>query len=275
MSRQLVLLTLSMMMVIGLAALADDTPTPPPTAKVSVEEDFHGTILTDDYSWLEKADDPAVITWTEAQHAYSEAIIDVLPQKEWLASRFNALWRYDDESVPRKVLDGDRLFYYTKKKEDEKWVYVTRAKEGAEVKELLNPNTWPETETLAGISPSRDGKYIAYGKAHGGDENPVVEVMVVETGEILPDKLQGWKQGVNSWLPDGSGFYYTCKPLEGEVPEGEHEFWHSVWLHKLGDDPAKDVKVFWGDEVKEYWHGAGVTEDGQYTVYSRSLFNAN
>jgi len=110
MSRQLVLLTLSMMMVIGLAAQAGDATTPPPTAKVPVAEDFHGTVLTDDYSWLENADDPEVVTWTEAQHAYSEAIIDVLPQKEWLASRYNALWRYDDESVPRKVLDGDRLF---------------------------------------------------------------------------------------------------------------------------------------------------------------------
>ena len=275
MSRRLAILTIALLMISGPAALAGADTTPPPTAKIPVEENFHGTVLVDDYRWLEDATKKKVVTWTEAQHAYSASIIDVLPQKEWLASRFNALWRYDDESVPQRVLDGERLFYYTKKKEDEKWVYVTRAKEGAEVKELLNPNTWPETETLAGISPSRDGKYIAFGKAHGGDENPVIEVMVVETGEILPDKLRGWKQGVNSWLPDGSGFYYTCKPLEGEVPEGEHEFWHSVWLHKLGDDPAKDVKVFWDEEVKEYWHGASVTEDGKHTVYHRSLFNAN
>ncbi len=275
MSRRLAFLTIAMLMISGPAALAGTDTTSPATAKAPVEEDFHGTILVDDYRWLENADDPAVVAWTEAQHAYSASIIDNLPQKEWLTSRFNALWRYDDESIPQRVLQGERLFYHTKKKEDEKWVYVTRAREGAEVKELLNPNTWPETETLAGISPSRDGKYIAFGKAHGGDENPIIQVMVVETGEILPDKLRGWKQGVNSWLPDGSGFYYTCKPLEGEVSEGEHEFWHSVWLHKLGDDPAQDVKVFWDEEVKEYWHGAGVTEDGNYTVYYRSLFNAN
>ncbi|MEN8006036.1 MAG: prolyl oligopeptidase family serine peptidase [Candidatus Krumholzibacteriota bacterium] len=275
MSRRFIFLTVALLMISGSAILAEEKAAPPPTAKIPVEEDFHGTVLTDDYRWLETADDPEVVAWTEAQHAYSASIIDVLPQKEWLASRFNALWRYDDESVPTRVLDGERLFYYTKKKEDEKWVYVTREREGAEVKELLNPNTWPETETLAGISASRDGKYIAFGKAHGGDENPVVEVMVVETGEILPDKLRGWKQSVGSWLPDGSGFYYTCKPLEGEVPEGEHEYWHSAWMHKLGDDPADDVKVFWDDEVKEYWHSAYVTEDGEHTVYYRGLFNAN
>ena len=32
--------------------------------------------------------------------------IDDLPQKVWLAGRFNELWRYDDESVPRRVLEG-------------------------------------------------------------------------------------------------------------------------------------------------------------------------
>jgi prolyl oligopeptidase len=254
---------------------AAEIPPPPPTAKISVTEDFHGTTITDDYAWLEKAGDPEVVAWTKAQQEYTHSFIDGLPQKEWVAARFNALWRYDDESVPMRVLDGERLFYYTKKKEDEKWVYVTREREGAEPVELLNPNEWPETEQLAGVSPSRDGSHVAFGKAHGGDENPVVSVMVTATGEILPDKLRGWKQSVDSWLPDGSGFYYSCKPLEGEVPPGEHEYWHSVWLHKLGTDPAEDVQVFKDDKVKEYWHGVGVTEDGRYEVFYRGLFNVN
>jgi len=283
MTRRAILAGLVLLTALGLVACSQTESTyeiapvgpPPETNKVPVSEDFHGTTLTDDYAWLQDAEDPEVIAWTEAQTAYAASVIDDLPQKVWLAGRFNELWRYDDESVPRRVLEGDRLFYYTKKKEDEKWVYVTRANEGAEPVELLNPNEWPETETLAGISASRDGKFIAFGKAHGGDENPVVEVMNVETGEMLPDKLRGWKQSVGSWLPDGSGFYYTNKPLEGEVPEGEHEYWHTVWLHKLGTGPEEDVKIFSDDETKEYWHSVGLSEDGKYEVYYRSLFNVN
>ncbi|MFH2051583.1 MAG: prolyl oligopeptidase family serine peptidase [bacterium] len=259
------------------AAAAPKTAAPsyPPTPQRPVREDLHGTVLVDEYQWLENADDPEVQAWTEAQHAFTRSITADLPQKAWLAERFNALWRYDDESVPSRVLDGERLFYYTKKKDDEKWVFVTRAREGAPEQVVIDPNEWPPTDTLAGISPSRDGRYVAFGTAHGGDENPVVQVMVTETGEILPDRLRGWKQSVGSWLPDGSGFFYTCKPLEGEVPEGEHEYWHSAWMHKLGTDPSEDVKVFGDDTTKELWHNVGVTEDGKYTVFNRGLFNVN
>jgi prolyl oligopeptidase len=283
MIRRTALSILILMIPLGLAACGETESVyeiapvgpPPETKKVPVTEDFHGTMITDDYAWLHDADSEEVKAWTAAQTAYANAVIDALPQKAWLADRFNTLWRYDDESVPTRVLEGERLFYYTKKKEDEKWVYVTREKEGAEPVELLNPNEWPEHDTLAGISPSRDGRYIAFGKAHGGDENPVISVMNVETGEILPDELRGWKQSVGSWLPDGSGFYYSCKPLAGEVPEGEHEYWHQVWLHKLGTDKSEDVKVFWDETVKEYWHGVGLTEDGEYEIWYRGLFNVN
>ncbi len=246
----------------------------PPTKKVAVKDSYHGTEIVDDYRWLENAEDPEVIQWTEAQEKLTHSLIDNLPQRAFLVHRFDELWRYDDESVPRKVLEGDRIFYWAKKKEDEKWVYMTKAHEGAEPEILLNPNEWDPTEQLQGVSPSRDGTYVAFGKAQGGDENPVVRIMVVATGEILPDQLRGWKQYVSDWLPDNSGFYYTCKPLEGEVPKGEHEYWHATWFHKLGTPTEQDVKVFWHDEVKEYWHGVGVSEDGKYEIYYRSLFNA-
>ncbi len=173
------------------------------------------------------------------------------------------------------MLDGERLFYWTKKKEDEKWVYMTKVTEDAEGVVVLNPNEWDDTETLGGTNPSRDGQYVAYGVAHGGDENPVVQIMVTETGELLPDTLRGWKQSVGSWLSDNEGFYYTCKPVEGEVPEDEHEYWHSAWYHKLGTDASEDRKVFGDDEVKETWHGAWLSESTEYTVYYRGLFNAN
>jgi len=246
----------------------------PATQKIPVSDTYHGVVIVDDYRWLENAEDPEVIAWTEAQETVTHALIDDLPQKDFLIQRFNELWRYDDESVPRKVLDGDRIFYWAKKKEDEKWIYMTKAHEDAEPVVLLNPNEWDEAEQLQGTSPSRDGSLLAFGKAVGGDENPVVSIMVVETGEILPDKLRGWKQYVSDWLPDNSGLYYTCKPLEGEVPAGEHEYWHAAWFHKLGTTAEEDVKVFWDDEVKEHWHSVGLSEDGKYEIYYRSLFNA-
>jgi len=247
----------------------------PETVAVPVTDDYHGTPITDPYRWLEDASGAEVQSWTEAQEAVTHGFLDGLPQRSWLEARFGELWRYDDETVPRRVLDGERLFYATKKKEQEKWAVVTRAHEGAEPRVAIDPNTWPETDQLGGFWPSRDGELVAFGKAHGGDENPVVQVMVTATGEILPDRLRGWKQSVTSWLPDGSGFYYSCKPLEGTVPAGEHEYWHQTWLHRLGTDPEQDEKVFWDDDRKETWNVVYLSEDGRYTIYQRGLFNVN
>jgi len=269
---------LAVLAVFALAATAPVTAQAhdyPATEKHPVTTDYHGTAITDDYTWLETADDEAVIEWTEKQEAFTHSIIDQCPQKDFIVKRLNELWRYDDEGVPRKVLIGERMFVWTKKKDDEKWVYNTMAHEGAEKQVVLDPNQWDETETLAGVNASRDGKYLSFGTAHGGDENPIIQVMVTETGEILPDKLRGWKQSVSSWLPDNSGFYYSCKPVEGDVPEGEHEYWHSSWFHKLGTPASEDVKVFWDDETKEYWHNVWLSEDGKWTVFYRGLFNSN
>ncbi|TKJ38373.1 S9 family peptidase [candidate division LCP-89 bacterium B3_LCP] len=247
----------------------------PVTRQIPVTDNYHGTLITDNYRWLEDAEDPQVIAWTEAQELLTHSIIDPLPQREYLVERFNELWRYDDESVPRKVIDGERIFVWTKKKDDEKWVFNTKVNEAAEMQVLLDPNTWDPTETLGGTSPSRDGKLLAYGVAHGGDENPVYRIMNVETSDLLADTLLGWKQRVTSWLPDNSGFYYSAKPLKGEVPEGEEEYWPAAYLHILGTPADEDVKVFSHDEVKEYWHSVSISEDGKYEIYYRSLFNKN
>ena len=271
--RSFVLLLLSI--AAALAAVPAWSLDYPETPRHPVIDTYHGAAITDDYRWLENAEDPAVIAWTEQQEALTRSLIDPLPQREFLIKRFGELWRYDDEGVPTRVLDGERIFFWTKKKDDEKWVYNTRVREGAEPRVLLDPNQWDAATTLSGVTPSRDGVYVAYGQAHGGDENPVVRVMVVETGEILPDSLRGWRQNVTGWLPDDSGFFYSARPRQGEVPEGEHQYWHTAWFHRLGTPADQDLKVFSHDEVKEYYHTVSVSEDGTYLVFNRGLFNSN
>jgi prolyl oligopeptidase len=275
MSRIRISLALTLLLPAILLTLQAKEPkfTYPDTPKIAVSDTLHGTVIIDNYRWLEDAKDPRVTDWTQAQEGLTHSFLDSLPQRAWLMQRLEKLWRYDDESVPDKVLNGDRVFIHTKKKDDEKWVFSTMEKEGAPRVELLNPNKWAPEETLDGAVASRDGKYVAYGVAHGGDENGIYRVMVTATGEILPDTLQGWKQGVTSWMPDNSGFYYSAKPLKGEVPEGEENYWNTAWYHKLGTPASQDQKVFSHSGVKEYWHGVGISEDGNWTIYNRSLFN--
>lgn len=246
----------------------------PPGLKADVVDTIFGTPVPDPYRPLENYQDPAVQAWLAAEEKISRDILDRLPQRKGLTRRLTELRRYDDESTPNPVLYGDRLFYRAIKKDWERWAFYTKADDKAEAVLLLDPNQWGEN-TLDWTEPSRDGKYLAYGVSDAGKEDPRIKILEIATGKTLTDSLRGRRQGGVSWLPDNSGFYYTCNPFKGEVPEGEEEYWDAVYFHQLGAPAAEDKKVFYHDQVKEYYHYAYLSEDGQYVFFSRGVFYKN
>src|SRR4051812_15121112 len=55
------------------AAHAADA-TPPIAAKTAWQETRHGEVVTDDYRWLQKKEDPNVISYLNAENAYTAAV---------------------------------------------------------------------------------------------------------------------------------------------------------------------------------------------------------
>ncbi len=243
----------------------------PATEQIPVIDDLHGTLITDNYRWLEEQSDKTD-DWVNRQHAYTLSIIENLPHAAWLKRRFNELLRYDDSTVPSELIEGDRQFFWAKTKEQDKWVYFTKKNKDALPELLLDPNTWPEEKSLDITAHSRDGKYLAYGIAEKGNENPVVRIMDLNTGELLPDTLFGRKQRGISWQPHHVGFYYSAHPTEGSVPKGEEEYWNSVYYHKMGTSYTDDEKVFYSED-KNCYHAVRVTQDGLYEIFYRTKFS--
>ena len=239
--------------------------------------DQYGDVeVADPYRWLEPSDTDEVVSWTETRNAAFGEYTDALGQRTWLYDRFQKLWRYDDESTPSPCLLSDRIFYRTKEADQDKWVVHMRANaEDEKGQVVLDPNTWEATQTLAQFSPSPDCRYAVYGMADAGNEDPELFVLDLDTLEVMDDTVRGWKRGGISWKHDNSGFFYSGKPLEGEVPEGEHFYWHRGWFHALGTSADDDELVVFDDESKETWNGVGITEGGRWAVQYRSIFNKN
>jgi len=246
----------------------------PHTEKRPVIDTLHGVTLQDDYRWLEE-ETPEVIAWDAAQNALTHSHLDGLPQRQELLRLLQTYGKYPTKSSLIRLRKSPLIFQYQKKKDEEKQVLFIAENDQAPWQEFINPNAWAKDETLDGFTVTEDGTLCGYGVAKGGDESPVLHIMEVATKKLLPDTVKGWKQRLISWLPDNSGFYYTCKPLKGEVPDGEEFYWHATYLHILGTDASSDVKVWWDDAEKERWCYLFYTHDNAYLLYNKGVFYKN
>jgi prolyl oligopeptidase len=244
----------------------------PNTPKIRVVEQLHGVEIVDNYRWLEDNKDTNVWTWEDQQNKLTRKILDHLPKRQWLMDRFTYFTRYDEKLSPEKVKRGKRVFLWSKTKNQDHWVILTKENEHAQKLELLNPNHWSGKKDFWGAEPSWEGKYLAYLIGEGGNENAVIKVMDVAAKKDLPDTCQGWNHWWGAWLPDSSGFYYTANPQKGEVPPGEEYLWSCVYFHKLGTSAPEDKKIFFHSTAKKYFHSAEITPSGEYVLFYRGFY---
>ena len=71
--RLMVLATVSLSLMLA----AEDAPrtAPPATPEHDVVESYHGRQVHDPYRWLEQTGTPAVEQWSDAQNAYTDAVM--------------------------------------------------------------------------------------------------------------------------------------------------------------------------------------------------------
>ncbi len=249
----------------------------PTTPQIPTIETFHGVEVEDPYQWLEDGKDPKVQQWTEAQNAFTTSYLSTLPHQKELERKLNALSRYDDREVV-ETIEGTRKFLWTKKADQERWVLSVQENPTDAPILLLDPNTWSSQETLEFATPSRDGAYVAFGKAQSGNETATIYILNVATKQLLPDTLtgtkQGWPSGSVSWLPHNAGFLFSANPKKGEVAEGEENYWNAVYFHKLGTHADADVKIFGDVQNKDTFHQGDVSEDGRTVMLTRSRMSS-
>jgi prolyl oligopeptidase len=120
------------------------------------------------------------------------------------------------------------------------------------------------TQSLDWWYPSEDGALLAYGVSASGDENSILRVRDVATGRDREDTIPHARACSLAWLPAGDGFYYTRYPAPGTVPAGEEHYHRHVYFHRLGTDPASDVKVFGEGLGFSSWPNVDLSPDGRW-----------
>ncbi len=235
----------------------------------TVDDDYHGTIISDDYRWLEGAEQgnstPEIDSWTDAQNALTRMFLDGLPEREALKARLRPLLENDSCWLP--CFSGRNLFYAKRPgKCNQPLIYMSDGFEG-HAKLLLDPNSMDAKglTSIGWFEPSPDGMLLAYGSSSGGDENH--ELKILRTADLthLADHICNKVVGV-FWLPDSSGFVYS------KLADPANPYSREIRLHRLGEEPGFDRLIFSqyreGPLATTWGPSAWLSEDGRWLVLS-------
>ena len=224
---------------------------------------LHGRRYADPYLWMEDMADPEVRAWIAGQEAVTRGVLDSVTGREWLRDTVTRATRYERKTPPTETGPDGREFWWETATADNGARFMMRRSAGAQPEALLDPNGWPDGESLVFAEPSPDGTLVALGKAVGSEHGAVIHVLEVATGEVLSDRLRGTEHGSLAWHPDSRGFFYSACPEPGTVPADEEAHWNAVYEHRIGDEGASG-RVFGYDDNKEYWCTVKVSECGRF-----------
>lgn len=240
-----------------------------PSARKSDQvDDYHGTKVADPYRWLEDLDSSETKAWVEAENKLTFDYLNEIPQRQKIKERLTKLWNYERYGIPFK--EGGRYFFARNSGLQNQSVYYSVTSITGEPKELLDPNTLSAdgTVALSGLSPSFDGKLMAYSLSASGSDWQEWKVRDIETGKDLSDDLKWVKFSGASWSADDKGFYYSGYDEPKDDALKGTNYFQKIYYHRLGTNQAEDSLVYERPDQKEWLLNGNATADGRYLIIS-------
>ncbi|MFD1610994.1 S9 family peptidase [Sphingomonas tabacisoli] len=240
-------------------------PPPPVAARRPHSSTHHGITIEDPYAWLRdpgypEVTDTEILAYLSAENAYFEAAM--APHQGLVDTLFKEMRgriKEADQSVPQK--DGDWLYWrsFDEGAQYRKWWRSPVA--GGEAALILDEPALAEGKEyfrLGGMDVSPDGRLLAYGVDDNGSERFTIRVKDLETGELLPDVIEG-TLGAFLFSGDGKNLLY------GLV--NEHWRIDVAKLHRLGSAVAEDIELY-READEGFQVGLGLTQSQRYILIS-------
>ena len=258
----------------------------PETKTVTQQDNYHGTVVSDPYRWLEEEKSEEVSAWVESQNTLARPYLAELPSRERYKERLTALWDYEKYSTPYMV--NGKLFYsYNDGLQNQYVLYMADGVNG-KPEVLIDPNTLSEdgTVSMASTELSPKASFLAYMLSDGGTDWKTIHVRDTSKKSDLTDIIKGIKFSNIAWLPDESGFFYSRYP-QNEAGKYDDSQTVSIYFHAIGTAQSEDKKVFAFDNKPTWNPYPSVVQDGKTLlisvfegyqangVYAKSLVNDN
>jgi prolyl oligopeptidase len=232
----------------------------PPSPVEPVRDTFYGTVVVDNYRYLENLRSGRVQKWVQDQNEVTRKYMRKMTTQSNAFGEINAN-ATSDYSLPNRhgdyyfhyIFDGWRRgasLYYQKKITDTPLPLV----------DPLTISTKDEI-SLGMASVSKDSKYLAYQFSRGGSDWEEVNVIRMSDKRPMDDHLTQLKFSDINW--QGQGFYYTRFRVKDSLSsQGQEE----ICYHQLGDPQEKDKLVFARSHKSFTQLSVFVTSDEQYLI---------
>ena len=263
-------------------------PAYPPAERLDLVDHLHGRRVPDPYRWLENPDDPRTRAWSAAQDALARSHLDALPGREPLAATLGALTAAGWVEVPtwragrRFAPAASRARSTASCTSPNPW-----ARLGTE-RVLIDPTAFDPTgtTTLDAWTPDHAGRRLVYQLSSGGDEQSVLHVLDVATGEDVEPPIDRCRYSDVAWLPGGDEFLYVRMVAPDEAPPGEQAFHRRIWRHRVGTPTDADVLIdgpglyrqdansaaaAFGEHT---YYGVDVSDDGRWLLVTANVGTA-
>ncbi|HEX2902746.1 MAG TPA: prolyl oligopeptidase family serine peptidase [Jatrophihabitans sp.] len=216
----------------------------PVTRKDDQRDDFFGTVVTDEYRWLENQNAEEVQQWVKAQAELADDYLATLPGRQALSKRLDELLQLPTSTVPIKR--GEHWFRLTNDGSQQQPVLRVADEPVGAGRVLIDPNPASSdgTTAIAAAVPDPSGRLVAWSYQQSGSDWKTWQVRDVETGADLPDRLDRGKFVEPCWLGDSTGFVWSSYSTDEADQYSAANVAPTLLLHLLGTDPEQDRVLF-------------------------------
>ena len=212
---------------------------PPQAAMDPVSLEMHGDVRTDEFFWLRERENPGVISYLEAENAYTDAAMAHTEDlQDALFSEIVGRIKQDDASVPYK--DGS-YWYYSRFEEGNDYPIYCRKLGSLSAPEeiMLDANEKAEGHdfySIRAMSVSTGEDLIAFAQDIVGRRFYTIHFKNLKTGQINDTSIPDVTGNV-AWANDNTTLFYSKQD-----PETLRSY--QIYRHRMGTDPSEDQLVY-------------------------------
>ena len=208
------------------AVAGAQAPSAPVARQIPVETTLHGDTRLDNYAWLRGKENPEVISYLNAENAYTDTILNPTePFQEKLYAEMLSRIQQTDLSVPYSLRGFQ---YFTRTEEGKQYPIHFRRhdSENSADELLLDLNALAEGHSFLGLGNfevSDNNQLLAYSTDVTGFRQYTLEIKNLASGARLPFKVE--RVTSTAWSSDNKALFYT---IEDEVSKRSYRLYRHV-----------------------------------------------